>query len=423
MSITLDELDRRLNAKAITKYTGTVDYHGVPVEPWNHPKSIARYILKYVSHTHSFGCQFIAPMGHGKSTAATIISHYIHQEDSRYNIVWAEASDFRHLKRFLLSLPKEPTVIIFDDITSALKTMPEKEIEQNFEDLTKIRWIMDAAKGEVDTILFVNYHYSKNLEKEFRAVLGMTIFLAFGSEEHTNIDTILPKKTLGRKTLEHYSNISDKMFTQDQFQLMHSNGQVITYITDEPCRAGCAVMGKEARIILLSDKDQCKKCAKTNFKKYADPKEIIKIACNVYGAGYGKKALKMALYKRGFFDVFSPKLKAAVEYIENRIFTQFDVRTDQLAEEIEKVDYNIRNPKRRAYRKRKNEEKGLEELEETSTKEEIKDATHTPTMKKVELTERQEKELEQDLKRIQGKERKAHEKLTEEEQDKDLGDL
>jgi hypothetical protein len=364
-------------------------------------------------------------MGHGKSTAATIISHYIHLEDSRYNIVWAESSDFRHLKRFLLSLPKEPTVIIFDDISGALKQMSEKEIEQNFEDLTKIRWIMDAAKGEIPTIIFANYHYSKNLEKEFRAVLGMTIFLAFGSEEHTNIDTILPKKTLGRKTLEHYSNISDKMFTQDQFQLMHSNGQVITYKTDDPCRAGCAVMGKEARIVLLAEKDSCPKCAKTNYKKYADPKEVIKMATNVY-QGYGRKGLKMALYKRGFFDVFSPKLKNAIEFIENRIFTQFDIRTDQLYEELLKYDHNMKNEKRRAYRKRKGENEALENLESTSEKETIVDAIHTPALNKIELTEKQEKELQERSIKLREKERAAHQKLSEideENLDKDLVDL
>ena len=399
MAITLEQLEDKIQGKTKSKYAGIVDYHGVQCEPWNHPKSIARYILRYVRHTHSFGCQFIAPMGHGKSTAATVISHYIHLEDPAWNIVWAEASDFRHLKRFLLSLPKQPTVIIFDDISGALKQMGEREIEQNFEDLTKIRWIMDAAKGEIPTILLVNYHYSKNLEKEFRAVLGMTIFLSFGSEEHTNIDTILPKKTIGRRTLEHFSNISDKMFTQDQFQLMHSNGQIITYKTDDPCRAGCAVMGKESRIVLLSKKDTCSKCAKRNYKKYADPKEIVKMATEVY-KGYGNKALKMALYKRGFYDVFSPKLKAAMEFIENRIFTQFDVRTDQLAEELENMDRTNKGVKQRAYRKRKNENIGLETLELSSKKEYMKDDTHTDKVNRSEEDLDELDEKDKDLKGI-----------------------
>lgn len=361
MSVSLEELQARIDNKGTKdRYTGVIDYHGVPIEPWNHPKSIARYILKVVSHTHSFGCQFIAPMGYGKSTAATIVSHFIHTEDPRYLVIWAEANDFRHLKRFLLSLPKEPMVIIFDDITSALKSMPEREVESNFEDLTKIRWIIDPARGEIPTILIVNYHYSKNLEKEFRAVLGMTIFLAFGAEEHTNIDTILPKRTIGRKTLEYYSSMSDKMFSQEEFKLMHSNGQVITYKTDKPCRAACAVMGKDSRIILLCDKDTCAKCAKTQFKKYADPATVVKVCTDAY-LSYGKKALKFALFKRGFYEVFAPQFKACIEFVENKVFLQYDIRLDQLADELTKFD----KIKKKSYRKRKKEELGLEELATT----------------------------------------------------------
>ena len=372
--LTLEQLNTTITQpESRNKFTSVVNYHGVQIEPWNHPRSIARYILNYVKHTKSFGCQFIAPMGHGKSTAASVIAHYIHMEDSNYLVVWAEANDFQHLKRFLLALPKQPMVIIFDDITSALKQMPDRDIEKNFEDLTKIRWIIDPAKGEIPTILIANYHYSKNLEKEFRAVLGMSIFLAFGSEEHTNIDTILPKHTKGRKTLEHFSTISDRMFTQGDFQLLHSNGQVITYKTDQPCRASCAVMGKEARIILMSKNDICPKCAKTSYKKYANPDEVLKIAMGVYG-GYGKKALKMALYKRGFYEVFAAKLRPALEFIENKIFVEYDIRLDQLAESLIRYDKMRVN----TYRKRKKENEGLEELQKTVEKVKLEKPEITP---------------------------------------------
>src|SRR3972149_3853011 len=96
-----------------------VNYYGVDIEPWNHPASIANRILNYIQHTYNFGCQFIAPMGHGKTTAM---------------------------------------IIIVDDITGALKQMTDKEIEANFETLTKIRWIIDPATGKTPTIIFVAYH-------------------------------------------------------------------------------------------------------------------------------------------------------------------------------------------------------------------------------------------------------------------------
>jgi hypothetical protein len=370
--VSLDQVRQTSKQVVKPRYSGVIDYFGVPVEAWNHPKSIANYILNIVKHTHSFGCQFIGPMGFGKSSMARCISHWIHTIDNRYLVIWAEAHDFQHLKRFLLTLPKEPMVIIFDDLTGALKQMGEKEIQKNFEDLTKIRWIIDQEKGEIPTVVMANYHYSKNMEKEFRAVLGMTVFLSFGSEEHTNIDTILPKKTIGRQNLEHFSKISDRMFTQNQFQLLHSNGQVITYKTDKPCRAACAVMGKESRIILSAKDDCCKKCSKTKTKKYADPNKVIEVVMRAYSS-FGKKAIKMALYKRGFTDVFSSRLKAATDYVENEIFTKYDVRLDALAETLMASD----KEEHRAYRKRKLEREGIDEIDQTAEKVIIEDKPTT----------------------------------------------
>lgn len=363
----IDELRNYRPQQKQKQFGGPVDYHGVPIELWNHPGGIAHYILSHIKYTHTFGCQFIAPMGYGKTTAASIIAHFIHKKDDRFQVIWAESTDFMHLKRFLLALPKEPMIIIFDDITGSLKQMAEKDIEKNFEDLTKIRWIIDPTKGEIPVIVFVNYHYSKNLEKEFRAVLGMTVFLGFGAEEYTNIDTILPKKSPGRQTLEYFSKMVDRMFTSGKFSLLHGNGQVIEYKTDAPCRASCAVMGKDARIILMSKDDMCKKCAKSNFKKYADPKEIVAKIQKIYH-GHGTRALRLALAKRGFYT-FNPTVNTALEYVENRLFTQFDVRYDQLADEIQKNH----TPKKgtRIYHKRREETEMLEDLEDTAEKIEV----------------------------------------------------
>jgi hypothetical protein len=381
--VSLDQVRSQTSQVTKSRYSQPIQYFGVPVEAWNHPKSIANYILNIVKHTHSFGCQFIGPMGFGKSSLARCIAHHIHTIDPRYLVIWAGANDFQHLKRFLLSLPKQPMIIIFDDLTGALKQMGEKEIQKNFEDLTKIRWIIDEQTGEIPTIVFANYHYSKNMEKEFRAVLGMTVFLSFGAEEHTNIDTILPKKTIGRQNLEHFSKISDKMFTQNQFQLLHSNGQVITYKTDDPCRASCAVMGKESRIILTCKEDCCKKCSQTKTKKYADPKKIVEAARKAYKS-FGVRAIKESLFKRGYTEVFSPQLKAACDFVENDILTKFDVRYDQLAEAVIEGDTDHRS---RGYRKRRIENEELDELEQTAEVVEIEEKTNNEDQIKIPITE------------------------------------
>jgi len=348
------------------KFSVVRNYFGVEVEPWQHPDDIAKYILNMIKHTHMFGAQFIGPMGWGKSTAATVVAHHIHTIDNSFTVIWAEAIDFQHLKRFLLSIPKQPTIIIFDDISSVLKQMSDRDIEKNFEDLTKIRWIVDPENGGIPMIVFVNYHYSKNLEKEFRAVLGMSIFLGFGAEEYTNIDTIMPKKTLGRQVVEYFAKISDKMFTTHKFALMHSTGRIVTYDTDKPCRAMCVVMGKEARIILTSKDDQCNICSQRKYKKFAESTVVYEEAHKIYKI-FGKKAWKLAAMKRGYFT-FSPQTNTALNFIENEILTKYSINWPELVAVIKKDQISKRN---RQYHKRGEEAKAMEQIETTSNKEEL----------------------------------------------------
>ena len=355
--------------KSSTRYV--LDYFGAQIEAWNHPAHIAKYILNHIQHTHTFGCQFIAPMGFGKTTAASVIAHHIHKKDERFSVIWGESTDFQHLRRFLTNLPKEPMIIIFDDITGALKEMSDKDMEKNFEDLTKIRWIVDPEKGEVPIITFVCYHYSKNLEKEFRAVLGMSVFLSFGAEEHTNIDTILPKRTMGRRNLEYFSRVSDMMFTQHEFKLMHSNGQVITYKTDQPGRLTCAVMGKDSKLIMISKQDQCEKCAKTHFLRFTETQKILDEIKEIY-KGAGKKALRIECMKRGFLP-FHPNVNAAIGFIEDKILSRFYVKWDEMAELLRKDYPSKRN------RLRKKENESMEEFEKNMTVIPLEKTTSTPT--------------------------------------------
>lgn len=352
------------------KFSVVMKYFGVEVEPWNHPDDIAKYILNMISHTHMFGCQIIAPMGYGKTTAATVIAHHIHMKDPSFVVVWAEATDFQHLKRFLLSLKKQPTIIIFDDISSVLKQMADRDIEKNFEDLTKIRWIIDPANGSIPMITFVNYHYSKNLEKEFRAVLGMTVFLGFGSEEYTNIDTIMPKRSLGRNVVEQFSRMADKMFTTHKFSLMHSTGRVVEYETDKPGRIMCAVMGKEARLIVFAKEDQCALCSQTKFRKHADSMDVYQQVYSIYKS-YGRKAWMIAAQKRGYYT-FNPQINTALNFIENDILTKFSINWPELAEIIKKDNATKRE---RMYHKRKEENQALEVIEAGSKKIDLGDIT------------------------------------------------
>jgi len=124
-------------------------------------------------------------------------------------------------------------------------------------------------------------------------------------------------------------------------------------------------MGKESQIILASEKDQCEKCTKRKFRKYADPEQIVLEAIHSYGS-YGKKALRMACAKRGYL-AYQPRLNNAISFVEDNLLTRFDVRFEELVEKLK--DPTVSH---KAYRKRKLETLALEHLEKTATLEEIK---------------------------------------------------
>src|SRR5437867_2157441 len=66
------------------------------ISPWNHPASLANKILKWVKHTYFFGMMIVGPMGHGKTSIAQCIAHFLHLKDPSFEIRWAGAHEFRH---------------------------------------------------------------------------------------------------------------------------------------------------------------------------------------------------------------------------------------------------------------------------------------------------------------------------------------
>jgi len=220
-------------------YAGPTWYMGEEVPPWSHPATIANNMLDVIYHTRFGGLMIIGTMGHGKTKLAQTLAHQIHMKASEgfevlvkdsqtrvelrqvikwnFKVVWAGAHEFIHQEEFYKSLPKVPHIIIYDDISGALKQIGEKQLEANFSTLTQIRWKLDQS-GEIPSVVIVNYHYSKNLEKEFRSVLGMTtIFTEISSEERTNIDTLAPRGSQAHYMLKNFDKVSKPMFTERNY--------------------------------------------------------------------------------------------------------------------------------------------------------------------------------------------------------------
>lgn len=359
----ISELENYEQAPASNKYGGTVQYFGCDISPMNHPTALANFLLAQILHTVTWGCQFIAPMGFGKTSAATVIAHHIHVKRPEFLVVWGDAEDFKDLKGFLARQPKQPLIIIFDDITGALKTMGEKEMQANFNILTKIRWEIDPDNGKIPVFTFVTYHYSKNVEKEFRAVLGTSAFCGFGNEEQTNLDSIAPKGTLARFQMERFSRISSKMFSTHEFYLRSGNGARQRFETDNPLRPFCSVTGNDGYITVFSEKDVCNHCSKKKTLLYVPPKQVYERIKEAYGK-HGISALKMALWRRGHYLALGNKTAVASDFIEKRLFPTLSTDFKGLTEEIFQADH--KKPPKRIYHKKQEDSKLLKDLRDSA---------------------------------------------------------
>lgn len=333
------------------------------VSPWNHPATLANKILKWVKHTFFVGIMIVAPMGHGKTTIAQCVTHFTHSKDETFEVRWAGSHEFRHQEIFFASLPKKPHIIIFDDISSALKELTDKQMEANFNSLTRVRWIMDPELGRIPVIVIVAFHYSKNLEKEFRAQMGMTIFAAFGNEEKTNIDSIAPHGSRAYYTLKNFGDIYDKMFDNEVIELLSSNGKPVRYETDKPFRACAYISNTKGNIILYSDKDVCSKCVKKKLRKTVPAKLVYDEVFKAHGK-HGLQAFKHALYQRGFGMAIHPREATAFEFIDQKIFPVFTFDQHEMINLIYSEAH--KKPPQRTYRKRKQEDEIINRFEEQS---------------------------------------------------------
>lgn len=352
-------------------YRGPTTYMGREIAPWNHPTSIANIVLNTVKHTFMFGIQILAPPGHGKSTLASVVAHHIHLESPDYDVIWAGAYEFTHQEEFFKGLSKKPHVIVFDDITGALKQMSGKEIEANFEALTKVRWYLDPATGKIPVVIITTSHYSKNLEKQIRTQLGMTIFCGFGIEEQSNIDTFTKKGSRAFQTLESYGRISDSMFKDHEFTLPLPSGRKIKYPTDDPFRCACRLSYSDAQMVLFSDKDMCEQCSKTQYKKVLDPHVVFEKIKNFIPTLQSNRAwdeaLGHALVKRGVSKILEPKAAAILDFIEHDLLTNFTTDLDKLAE-IYWTEYKKKAMPKKVYHRRKRSNQVLSELEGMAVK-------------------------------------------------------
>ena len=333
----------------------------VPI--WSHPGMVANHVLNVIQHTKYFGIQVIAPPGNGKTTIAKVIAHHIHTKDETFDIRLEKETDthaFEFLDDYIKTLPKRPTIVIFDDLSGVFGRMKEEDIDKNFETLTTVRWVLDPASGQIPFIPILTYHYSKVVEKKFRSQNGMTIMCSFGNEEKTNIDTIAPKGTLGRKAILNFERIYQTMFPHHKFTVYDNRGNPWDYKTDQPFRAACMIAGNIGSIILTAKDDICQKCDISSKRKRVPSEQIVKEVRDAYNLP-GIQALRQAIADRGFSEAINPNIFNARRFIETKIFAKYSVDFPKLLEAVYK-DMKTTKP-RKINRKRKIENESLKLLD------------------------------------------------------------
>lgn len=417
---TLEELQSYKYTPPEARYLGPTTYMNEEIPTWSHPATIALGILNRLYHRRFQGAMIIGTMGDGKTVLATTLAHQIHKHASEgikvpivyqekrelrilqesgalndkqkerldqlkglvdhkrpeveeklvqwdFKVVWAGPHEFTHQEEFYKNLPKFPTIVIYDDISGALKQIGEKQMEANFSTLSEIRWKLDPQTGMIPCIVIVLYHYSKNLEKEFRSVLGMdTIFTEISNEERSNIDTIAPKGTLAHTMMENFDKMSQPMINEHRFHLFLGNGKKLEYFTDQPFRCACAITKNDGKLILFSHKDNCDQCVKRK-RRYTTSVEVIynEMMGLGYGEGYTKKAMEMALEKRGY-EVFHPYFRYATNYFENKIMSRYEFDLNELRNYILSQDHKSHKPIKKN-RKVTKEKESLDRIEQKAT--------------------------------------------------------
>lgn len=372
----MSELDVYQGAPERSGYAGPTWYkvpgyeEAFEVAPWNHPSSLANYLLKLVKHTIVQGVQVMGPQGYGKSSVSSVVAHHIHVADPRFVVRWAGPYEFTHQEEYFETLEKlVPHVIIFDDVTGALNSMTEKQIQKNFNSLTQIRKFLDPNK-KTPAIFFVCSHYSLNVDKGIRAQMPTRIFVDFGAEERTNILRIADRNHPSYKTMLNYSQLVEQILVNDEFQLKLGNGKKITYKTDNPFRCACVVSNYNANLMLFAEKDVCERCVQKQYQQFIDPEKLYQIVKSAYGE-IGVQALRHSMVKRGHLGAVSSKTAAAIAFLEESIFPLYTTNFDQMTKFIYKSEH--RKTPKHVYRKRKLEEELSDQFAKIALKKPIED--------------------------------------------------
>lgn len=330
-------------------YDGPIQFQGHEICALHSPNRFIRTMLKTNSRTGYTGIAVIAPPGHGKTTMGQMLIHLLHEykPDHRDNVIvprfrveWAGSWEFTHQMEFYQQLPKQPTIIVYDDISGALEQMSDTQVNECFEALTTVRHVLGEQNN---VIIFCLFHYTKILQKDFRAQLQYKIYLGMGDEEQTNIRHSYDKNSKAYKKLMNFARVYQAQMEGDGFWLKYPSGRKYYNVTDKPFRAACVVTLSWTEYFLFT-KTGCQHCLKQKLSKKVSAEEMFEIATSQYGK-WATQALRYKLYQMGYPIALGRELFHALHFVD-RVFKDFTTDWKTLEELILKRASKSRKQKR-----------------------------------------------------------------------------
>lgn len=328
-------------------YQGPIKYDGVEINQKHSPIRYAKTILKTNRYTQLTGVAVIAPPGHGKTTMTECLVHELHILQPQFTVVWAGKDEFQHMKDFFHGLPKKPHIIIFDDISGALEQLSDSQVAECFETITTVRAILGY---ENQVIIFGLFHYTKKMEKSFRAQFGYKILVAMGDEEKTNMDVLVGKNSRASKTLKRFSRIYQQQFENGEFWLNVSKKIKRKFVTDRPFRCACAITLTSTNYLMFKKKN-CNHCAKKQVVKYIKPDVLLDKMYDKYKR-YGTMACALECYNKGHKMALNPDLIYAIDFLK-RLLSEYSIDWAKLMDLVKK---KRKMKQKRLYKKHKEED-------------------------------------------------------------------
>ena len=319
----------QIYGKKVSKKFELTTFMGQEIDQSMHPTRIVNDILSLNKATQFSSVMEVGWAGSGKTTMAEMFCHMIHTRDENWIVHWAGANELREIENFFNSLKKSAKhIIVFDDVSNALKSVSAQRRAKIFEVLTQGRHITNYSR--IITLSII--HYTNSMEKSVRAQNMYYIYTATSLAEETNINKLLEADPKAMRSYKRFKKAFSTQMKKGNFKVNLPKGKI--FERDQPFRIALAI-DFDTAYCFLSTKMSCAKCARKRSRRFLPPDEIIK-QIKEYKPKAGLQALAYYLATHWNLNEALPSnVKIALKFIE-RLFSEHDTKREELMDALKR---------------------------------------------------------------------------------------